>query len=74
MYRVLRHWNKSINTPHKWLATQVNVVAPAVRFSSTSAAAAEDKSSIEQLQQIFDEDKKNGAIVSTIQNIEGNNR
>lgn len=64
MYRLLRHCNKRIDISHKWLTIQLNVAA--VRFSSTSAATAEDKSSVEQLQHIFDEDKKNGGIVSTI--------
>lgn len=62
MLRLVSHLNKRIDTPFKWLTTQTHA---AVKYSSTSAAAtAEDKSSVEQLQQIFDDDKKSGGTVS----------
>lgn len=61
MYRLLRRWKNHTDVHYKSWVAQISV---GQRYASTRAAAAEDKSSVEQLQQIFDDEKKSGGIVS----------
>lgn len=61
MYRLIRHWKTHNDVHYKSWAAHINA---AQRYASTRAAAAEDKTSVEQLQQIFDDEKKSGGIVS----------
>lgn len=61
MYRLLRRCKNHTDVCYKSWAAQINA---GQRYASTRAATTEDKTSVEQLQQIFDHEKKSGGIVS----------
>lgn len=65
MYRLLRRCKNHTDIHFKSWAAQINAGR---RCASTRAAAAEDKTSVDQLQQIFDDEKKRGGIVSVAYN------